>query len=47
MMQEAQYSFCHLFCYLPLAIGSFISEAHKRGQILCSQMALTALDFIY
>lgn len=46
-MQEVQYSFCHLFRYLPLATGSFISEAHKRGQILCIQMALTALHSIY
>lgn len=47
MMQEVQYLFIHLFHYLPLATSSFISEAHKREQILCSQMALTAQDFIY
>jgi len=43
---QVQYSVCHPFHYLPLATGSFISEAHKRGQILWSQMALAALDFI-
>lgn len=47
MKQEVQYLFIHLFYYLPLATGSFISEVHKKGQILCSQMALTAQDFIY
>lgn len=47
MIQEVQYLFFHLFHYMPLATGSFISEAHKRGQILCSQMTLIAQDFIY
>lgn len=47
MMQEVQYLFIHLFHCLPLATHSFISEAHKRGQTLCSQVVLIAQDFIY